>query len=277
MADYAAIPIAGGDTATPLSLQKRIRYVQSVICGAPLSILDCGCGAGDYVHHFFARFGWDAWGVEYSQEKVAQARRDNPSAERIRQGDLQQLDFPEATFDAALLNEVLEHVPDERRALREIHRVLRPGGQLILFSPNRWYPFETHGVYLGKTRRLLPPYVPFIPYVPVALGRRCFTYWARNYWQGELRALVRSQGFRIDRCDFFWQTFENISGRQPGFVRWVRPVLRAASTWLEGIPILRRFGVSQVVVARKAGPASKTGQGAAAISPAGGLSRENTA
>ena len=56
--------------------------------------------------------------------------------------------FKAGVFDLVLSNEVIEHVVDDRQALAESARVMRPGGRLALFCPNRGYPFETHGIYV---------------------------------------------------------------------------------------------------------------------------------
>jgi ubiquinone/menaquinone biosynthesis C-methylase UbiE len=243
------IQIAGGDTATPLNLQKRLDWI-GVVAG-PLrgrSVIDCGCGAGEYVRAL-ANLGADAWGIEYSADKIDEAQRLGGLPEgRVAVGDLEAIEFPDDRFDVALINEVLEHVPHDDRAIREIHRILKPGGVAVIFSPNRLYPFETHGVSLRSGAKI-PHYTPFVPYVPVRLG--LFQYWARNYWPWELRALVRAGGFSIERCAYVWQTFENISGNQPRLIRALRPLLRTVARALEATPVLCAFGVSQLVVARK--------------------------
>jgi len=213
-------------------------------------ILDCGCGAGEYVVAL-RRVGSEAYGVEYQAEKVAEAYRCGISPSWVRQGNLEQLEFPDDSFDLALLNEVLEHVPDETQALTEIRRILRPGGVVLILSPNRLYPFETHGVTLRRSGRQIPPYVPFIPYVPLRLGRLFFDYWARNYWPGEIAALASAAGFEISGTDFLWQTFENISGKQPGLIAVLRPILRIVADVAERLPVVRRLGVSQAVIATK--------------------------
>jgi ubiquinone/menaquinone biosynthesis C-methylase UbiE len=193
----------------------------------------------------------EAFGIEYDKSKVAHARNHPQHGHRIFQGDVQSLPFGNSSFDYAMLNEVLEHVPDEAVALKELHRILKPGGTLFIFSPNRWFPFETHGVYLKRSNHLLPHWVPFVPYLPLVLGKRFFRYWARNYGQTELRGLVCTAGFSIVQTSFVWQTFEDISGHQPGLVRICRPAFRKSANCLEATPFLTRFGVSQVLVCRR--------------------------
>ncbi len=241
---------AGGDTATPLNLAKRLRLIERH--AGPLvkrRVLDCGCGAGEYVRALLER-GADAFGVEFDARKIAAGQAHGGElASRIRVGDLEALAFPDASFDLALLNEVLEHVPDETAALAELRRVLRPGGRLVVLSPTRLYPFETHGVFWRGTGRRVPHTLPGVPWLPLALGSRIFDSWARNYWPWELRALVERAGFRVIATDAVWQTFENISGHQPAWLAALRPWLRALAAVCERIPCLRAFGVSQVIVA----------------------------
>jgi SAM-dependent methyltransferase len=248
---YAQIRIAGEDTAEPRNLARRVEWIERAapLCGR--RVIDCGCGAGSYVAALAAR-GAEVMGVEYDEIKVARFRRAHPElAPRVRRGDLTALEEADGCFDVALLNEVLEHVPDQVAVLREIRRVLAVGGRLIVFSPNRLYPFETHGVVWKRSGARLSPALPFVPWLPLSLGARFFDYPARNYWPGELRALIAAAGFELLSWGYVWQTFENISGRQPALVRRLRPALRAIAALGERLPLVRAFGVSQVVVAKR--------------------------
>ena len=108
-------------------------------------------------------------GIEDDREKLRDFKRRQPQKGNFFAGDISEAAVRDGTFDVALINEVLEHVPQDATALAEARRMLKDDGLLILFSPNRRYPFETHGVTWTSTSWRLPHYFPFIPYIP---GRR---------------------------------------------------------------------------------------------------------
>jgi ubiquinone/menaquinone biosynthesis C-methylase UbiE len=248
---YIDIQPAGSDTGTTLNLSKRVNLIakHAGTLGGK-RILDAWCGGGAFVKKLLDS-GANAYGVDFSDQKVQGFKRHHPKdAERVRQGDIERLAFEDQCFDIVLLNEVLEHVPDDRKALAEAYRVLKQNGSLFLFSPNRIYPFETHRVSLKNRDDPIPMFVPFIPYIPIAFGQKVFHYYARNYWPGELRKLVRRAGFNITYTGYVWQTFENISGSQPKVVRIISPVLRKLFGICEAIPFVRALGVSQLIIAK---------------------------
>lgn len=105
-----------------------------------LSILDCGCGMGFYLLAMGRLRRLDLVGVDTDPRRLEQARRAAPAA-RLERADASALPFPDASFDGVLLTEVLEHVEDDLGALRELRRVLRPGGILAVSVPNSRFPF----------------------------------------------------------------------------------------------------------------------------------------
>jgi ubiquinone/menaquinone biosynthesis C-methylase UbiE len=217
------------------------------------SILDCGCGAGEYVQELMKEKNSKVWGIEFSEEKVNQYKSRYPFLANVLQGNIENMPFEDQTFDLIILNEVLEHVPSQDEGLREIYRVMKPGGNLIVFSPNRLYPFETHGVLSKKSDNIISKSIPFIPYIPIWLGSKLFRYRARNYFPVELRGLLKGQNFKIRKHFFITQTFEGIGGGI-GRLAPLRHFLRNIFSTIEKIPVLRMpFCVSQVLVVEKSG------------------------
>ncbi|MCZ6489690.1 MAG: methyltransferase domain-containing protein [Acidobacteria bacterium] len=91
-------------------------------------LLDVATGPG-YVAAAAAQRGASALGLDFSAAMVALARRQYPEAE-FREGDAEQLPFPDGSFDAVVTNFGLLHLATPEKALMEAHRVLRPGGRI---------------------------------------------------------------------------------------------------------------------------------------------------
>ncbi|HEV2391242.1 MAG TPA: class I SAM-dependent methyltransferase [Verrucomicrobiae bacterium] len=98
----------------------------------PARVLDVGCGSGVLLARM-QRFGWEVEGVEVDPGGVAAARaRGVP----VRLGTLEQQTYPDDSFHAIHSAHVIEHVHDPLRLLRECRRILKPGGALVLLTPN---------------------------------------------------------------------------------------------------------------------------------------------
>lgn len=96
-------------------------------------LLDVGCGEGTFLDVAQDR-GWDVGGIEVADAAVRRA------SDKIGGGkvftSLDQAGFPDASFDVATLWDVIEHVPDPPQLLKDLTRLLRPGGALVLSTPN---------------------------------------------------------------------------------------------------------------------------------------------
>ena len=203
-------------------------------------ILVDGCGIGLYVKHL-AGLGYNTVGLDVDFERVAQGTASGIEQLHVAAGE--HLPYPDAAFDAVLSHEVIEHVANDRLAAREMIRVLRPGGRVVLFCPNRLYPFETHGHYwrgryhFGNT--------PLINYLPNPIRDRLAPH-VRAYTGRALRALFAGLSVRAITHTQIYPGYDNIVARRPGLGR----VLRFVTYTFERTP-LRLFGLSHFLVAEK--------------------------
>jgi SAM-dependent methyltransferase len=115
-------------------------------------LLDVGCGTGWLAEHFR-----DYTGIDGSPEAVAAAQAKGRS---IQQGDVDQpLPFEDASFDAVVLKDLLEHVADPVAVVREVGRVLKPGGRVFASSPDAqrwvWDDYTHRRPFTRKAFRLL--------------------------------------------------------------------------------------------------------------------------
>jgi ubiquinone/menaquinone biosynthesis C-methylase UbiE len=253
---FDKIKIGGGDTGEPINVSRRINLITSYANLKNKFILDCGCGSGNYLL-FFMNYSENVFGIEYSGEKVEKYKSGGISGDNIVQGNIEDMPFENQKFDLVFLNEVLEHISNQEKALKEIYRVLKKDGIMVVITPNRFYPFETHGIIYKSKNWLFPLYIPLIPYIPVKVGKIFFEYPARNYFSWELRKLIKENGFNITKHTFISQTFEGIGGINNEFYMLLRPILRKIFFIMEKIPLLKKFiCVSQVIIAKKLLPRS---------------------
>jgi SAM-dependent methyltransferase len=202
-------------------------------------VLENGCGVGMYVHQLSPRAG-QVIGLEYDFERARQARKADAL---ILNAAGEALPFPSETVDFILSHEVLEHVQDDRLAVQEMLRVLRPGGRVALFVPNRGYPFETHGIFWRGRYHF--GNIPLVNYMPRRFRDRLAPH-VRVYSQQDLAHLFMDLPVRFVERRTIFGAYDNIIARWPAVGR----VLRAVLQGMEKTP-LRVFGLSHFWVIEK--------------------------
>ncbi len=232
---YRGQPIRYGYTG----IEKRLAALRAMHGWQGARALDVGCGNGAYT----LAIGREAalvWGVDIDRRWLCEFIHHPQITPNIGvgQADGERLPFRDAVFDVVFCIETLEHIAHERAALSEMRRILRNDGTLLLTAPNKWFPFETHGL------RGIPHsyFIPFASWLPEPLHRRYAN--ARIYTEQSMRRLLEETGWRDIRIDWMLPPFDMLRPYE------LQPLFRAAAGILDKTP-LRRFGVSLIVAATK--------------------------
>ena len=220
--------------------QRRLQMIRDA-AGQRLGgrLLVDGCGVGMYLGRL-APDARQAVGLDIEHERAVEARQ---RAGQVVCAAGEHLPFPPAYFDLVLSHEVLEHVADDRQAIGEMIRSLRPGGRLVLFCPNRGYPFETHGVYWRGVYRF--GNIPLVNYLPRRWRDRLAPHVA-VYTRRDLEKLFDGLPVRLVERTIIFGAYDNLIYRFGRLGKAMRAVLQA----LEKTP-LRILGLSHFWVVEK--------------------------
>ncbi|HET7087081.1 MAG TPA: glycosyltransferase [Anaerolineae bacterium] len=153
-------------------------------------VFDCGCGMGFYLMVMGKLRRLRLVGLDGDLERLHWAQRERVPA-ALSSGDILRLPFADESFDKVLMSEVLEHLGDDRHALREIYRVLRPGGIAAFSVPHANYPFWWDPINRVWTSLGGEPFRSG-PLVGIWSNHE------RLYRPGELIERIQSAGFQVE-------------------------------------------------------------------------------
>jgi len=115
--------------------ERRLELLRRAAVPAGGRVLDAGCATGDFLVAGSGRY--EMWGLDVSEHATAQARAKNPDAgARIFTGFIEEQRFEPRSFDAIVMWDVIEHLWDPRGVLTRLVEHLRPGGALLLSTPD---------------------------------------------------------------------------------------------------------------------------------------------
>ncbi len=198
-------------------------------------VLDAGCGSGRIFRYDVSSTGVLIVGVD-----VTTQLRDNPNIQRSVLGDVQTLPFSDASFEVVLTSHVVEHLPRPAEAFREMARVLKPGGRLLLLTPNRFH-------YVPLLAGILPHRLHVRFNRSRGVGERdIFPTVYRANTAGRLRRLLESVGLSVEKIERFETEPEYLAFHPLAYrlgVVYERLVNR--------FPLLASLRVNLIAVARK--------------------------
>jgi SAM-dependent methyltransferase len=157
------------------------------------AFLDAGCGDGRYLAALDAELPERIAGVDISERILETARARTPRAD-LRQANLESLPFDDGAFDLVLSSQVIEHVLDAPAAMRELARVLRPGGTLIISTDN-----EDNRI----TRALNAPRNAVVALLGLRGRRGRIESPAAPYTRSSFAALLAGAGLQIEHLETF--------------------------------------------------------------------------
>lgn len=153
-------------------------------------VLDSGCGDGLYLKTLRELGAYKIFGYDLEERSLRLAQYNINRTVPVTCGNICALPFADNTFDKIYCTEVVEHVPEDRKALSELYRVLKPKGVLIVTVPNHNYPF------------LWDPLNWFMESIGIGYVKSGF--WAgiwnmhlRLYYPDEIKEIISSAGFEI--------------------------------------------------------------------------------
>ena len=220
--------------------QRRLEMI-TLAAGNRISglVLENGCGVGMYVEKL-SGFGGRVIGLEYDLERATEA---GSNSDEIINAAGEAIPLPSSTFDLILSHEVIEHVQDDRAAICEMVRVLKPGGRAVVFCPNQGYPFETHGIfwkgkyYFGNKL--------FVNYLPRTLRNKLAPH-VRVYSRRDMQSLFEGLSVKFIERTVIFGAYDNIIARFGGLGKFLRAILQ----FLETTP-LKGLGLSHFWVVEK--------------------------
>jgi SAM-dependent methyltransferase len=130
---------ASAYTGVGTAVDARVPLVAAVVAAQPARVLEVGCGWGELAAWIVRETGAEVVATDLSSRMVELAREQGVEAQVA---DVQELPFPDASFDVVVAAWMLYHVPDLDRAFAEIARVLCPGGRLVCVTNSLFHLHE---------------------------------------------------------------------------------------------------------------------------------------
>ncbi|HDT15038.1 MAG TPA: class I SAM-dependent methyltransferase [Firmicutes bacterium] len=129
---------------TSLKAVRNIKEIEKMGLKKGEKVLDAGCGGGILINQLRAAYGIKGYGVDISSLAIKRAKDSGYKDIKYHNAGIETLPFKAGTFDAIVSFDVLEHIENKEKALKELLRVLKPGGRMLLYAISKKDIFTWH-------------------------------------------------------------------------------------------------------------------------------------
>ncbi|MBN1916147.1 methyltransferase domain-containing protein [Candidatus Dojkabacteria bacterium] len=237
--DFESIKSGSPSSYWTYGLERRLKMVRKLVILDDKKILDAGCGIGMFMEKF-SEFSSNIYGFDPDPRKIELAKK---KFKNVTISGAEKLPYKNNSFDIIWFHEVLEHVDNDRKSVRELVRVLKPGGKLIIFAPNRLWPFETHGIYINGKYKF--GNIPLVTWLPNFIFNR-LTPHVRNYSNRKIKNLLQALPIKIVHHKHVFPGFDGLQNRSKLLGNFMKGFTKVA----ESTP-LHYFGISHFMILEK--------------------------
>lgn len=158
-------------------------------------ILDVGCGDGYYLYLLSQLGNFQLTGIDSDSDALKNAQKQiNAKSLKLVRGDVTKMPFKANTFSKLVCSEVLEHLPDDKKGVMEMYRIMKKGGTLCITVPHWNYPFFWDPVNYILQR-------VFKTHVKAGFWSGVWNFHVRLYSVEELKNIVKQAGFKIEKIE----------------------------------------------------------------------------
>ncbi len=186
-----------------LALKRRARSIlKELDLKSEDKIIDIGCGDGYYLH-LLSSLGikLKLTGIDLNEDSLELAKENlkNKNIPLLKADLMKKLPFLSNTFDKAVMSEVAEHLPNDLKGLREVYRIIKPGGILALTVPHKNYPFLWDPVNWSLERI-------FKTHIKSGFWAGIWNQHIRLYSKDQICKVLEKAGFKIEKAEVqtFW-------------------------------------------------------------------------
>ncbi len=231
-----------GTAFTP-GFKRRLDMITKRIDLRDKKVLDVGCGEGVWLEQFAKYAGnQNVFGSDIDKESLQMVSNEFPK-QNLKLCPAEELDFADDSFDVVFSNEVLEHVKSDRKSLEEMVRVVKRGGKIIFFTPNRGWPFEQHGMF--RNGKYYWGNVLLLPWLPKSFQKKYAPH-VRNYWNSDIKKLYADLPVKVELHTHIFPGFDGLSRKYGiigrGFKSFMHLLEKTPLSW---------FGISHYVILQK--------------------------